>query len=71
MIEGISDWVDQHLLTTLIFLPILSLLLPMGIEILGARLSATTWRAFAFGASILDCGLSFEVWSRFARSSYR
>ena len=65
MLDGIGGWVDQHLLTALIFSPIASLLVPMMLEAFGWRLSVTMWKGFALIVSVVGLGLGIEVWRRF------
>ncbi len=65
MLDGIGGWVDQHLLTALIFSPIASLLVPMMLEAFGWRLSVTMWKGFALIVSLVGLGLGIEVWRRF------
>ncbi len=65
MIEGTLAWINSHLLTTVIFLPSVSLLVPMLLELFGWRLSATTWKLFALIVSGVGFGLALEIWDRF------
>jgi len=65
MLDGIGGWVNQHLLTAMIFSPIASLLVPMLLEAFGWRLSATMWKGFALIVSVVGLGLGIEVWRRF------
>ena len=65
MIDGTLAWINSHLLTTVIFFPIVSLLAPMALELFGWRLSVTTWKLFALIVSGVGFGLALEVWDRF------
>ena len=65
MIDGTLAWINSHLLTTVIFLPSVSLLVPMLLELFGWRLSTTTWKVFALIVSGVGFGLALEVWDRF------
>ncbi len=65
MIDGMLAWINSHLLTTVIFFPIASLLVPMALELFGWRLSVTTWKLFALIVSGVGFGLALEVWDRF------
>ncbi len=65
MIDGTLAWINSHLLTTVIFLPSVSLLVPMLLELFGWRLSATTWKLFALIVSGVGFGLALEIWDRF------
>jgi len=65
MIEGVRAWIDGHLLTTVVFFPIVSLLVPMLLELFGWRLTVATWKLFALIVSGIGFGLTLEVWDRF------
>ena len=66
MLTEIWHWiVDTHTLTSLIFLPFVSVLLLLLIEALATRLSEGIWRVYALVVSLLGFGLSLRVWNRF------
>ncbi|MFQ5515812.1 MAG: NuoM family protein [Myxococcota bacterium] len=62
---GPLDWIDQHLLSTLIFLPLGSILALMLIEVFVVRLSEAAWRGYAFAVSLAGFALAVEAWRRF------
>ncbi len=69
MIDGTLAWINSHLLTTVIFFPSVSLLVPMLLELFGWRLSVTTWKVFALIVSGIGFGLALELWDRFDASA--
>jgi NADH-quinone oxidoreductase subunit M len=62
---AIYSWISDHLLSTVVFLPLVSLLPLMLIELVGAARSETAWRVYAFVVSLIGFVLSLEVWRRF------
>ena len=61
---GVFPIDDGHLLSALIFLPILSAVALMIIEIWG-RLSETLWKVVAFTVSLAGFVLALDLWGRF------
>jgi NADH-quinone oxidoreductase subunit M len=59
------SFLDQHLLTTLIFLPLGTVAALLAIELFGPRLSEGAWRVTALGSSLAGLALAVVVWMRF------
>lgn len=65
MQESLPSLVNEHLLSVLIFLPLVSLLPLLVAEMFVERISETTWRVYGLVVSLLGFVVSLEVWRRF------
>ncbi len=58
-------FLDQHLLTALVFLPLTTVVALIAIELFGPRLSETAWRTIALASSGVGLVFAVIVWTRF------
>ncbi len=67
------SWIDGHLLSLLVFLPIASasalVALDAAARAVGLRLSDGLWRGVSLASSLAGFGLALEVWRRFDPSA--
>jgi NADH-quinone oxidoreductase subunit M len=59
------DFLDQHLLSVVIFLPLVTVLGLTVIEIFGVRLADGVWKGIALLSSLAGLGFTLNVWRRF------
>ena len=58
-------FLDAHLLSVLIFLPLGTVVVLLAVELFGPRLSETAWRVIALASSLAGLALAVVVWTRF------
>jgi NADH-quinone oxidoreductase subunit M len=58
-------FLDQHLLTVVVFLPLATVLALLALELFGPRLSENAWRVVGLVSSLAGFALSLIVWRRF------